>query len=179
MPPPTPRASGNVLTFEGPVLHTAQRWLPAACTDHEKAHPDKSEAKGFLADPARATLAAGVRRTLTTCIQALGTLGERAVAAQDGAMVAELADVLLPFTAEPEPGSEMETCKSHAELFLRVLLALSLTQRAGCRRLERPGAPRHPPRAIRVLGAGGSGPRAHHTNPVEMLSLSLSLTKLN
>ena len=89
--------------------------MPAACTDHEKAHPDKSEAKGFLADPARATLAAGVRRTLTTCIQALGTLGERAVAAQDGAMVAELADVLLPFTAEPEPGSEMETCKRHAD----------------------------------------------------------------
>ena len=89
--------------------------MPTACTDHEKAHPDKSEAKGFLADPTRAALAAGVRRTLTTCIQALGTLGERAVAAQDSAMVAELADVLLPFTAEPEPGSEMETCKRHAD----------------------------------------------------------------
>ncbi len=74
---------------------------------HEKTHPEA--AHGYLTDPERAEKAAGIRRTLTTCIQALGTLGERAVASGDAALVGDLVDVLLPYTVAPEPGAALES----------------------------------------------------------------------
>ena len=74
---------------------------------HEKSHPEVPQ--GYLEDPERAEKVAGIRRTLTTCIQALGTMAERAVASGDAAMVDDLADVLLPFTAAPEPGGALES----------------------------------------------------------------------
>ncbi len=74
---------------------------------HEKMPPEA--AKGYLEDPERAEKVAGIRRTLSTCIQALGTLGERAVASGDAALVGKLVDVLLPYTVAPEPGAALET----------------------------------------------------------------------
>lgn len=66
-------------------------------------------ATGYLGDPERAANVAGARRALSTCIQALGTLGERAVSSGDGAMVEQLVDVLLPYTVAPEPGAALES----------------------------------------------------------------------
>lgn len=92
---------------EGSYPQSASEKKEAKKVYHEKMPLEA--AKGYLEDPERAAKASGIRRTLTTCIQALGTLGERAVASGDAAMVGDLVDVLLPYTVSPEPGAALES----------------------------------------------------------------------
>jgi hypothetical protein len=72
-------------------------------------HEKKATATaGYLEDEANALIVSSVRRCYSACIHALGTMGERAVAAGDHEMVNSLAETLLPFTVAPDPGASLE-----------------------------------------------------------------------
>jgi hypothetical protein len=107
-----------------------------------------------------------LRYMMATCIQALGTLGERAVAAGDSAIAAGVCETLLPYATSAEPGGVLEDiggngravgpsvfspCGQQPEFWCREGAAIGLLRLSGCgserggggKRVVTPGTPGH------------------------------------